>query len=62
MDQCMIAPGNHVDLGFAARSTTLPKPKTLGNVGFCQKLNDFVVNLQLNHCNVEGGSRPSPTE
>jgi hypothetical protein len=37
----MIAPGNHVDLGFAARSTTLPKPKTLGNVGFFPKTQRF---------------------
>jgi len=34
MDQCMVAPGNHVDLGFAARNTTLPKPKALELIEF----------------------------
>ena len=40
---------------------TLPKPKTLGTVGFLQKSNNSAVHLQCKDRNVEGGSRPSPT-
>ena len=40
---------------------TLPKPKTLGAVGFLQKSNNSAVHLQCKDRNVEGGSRPSPT-